>query len=63
MNNDPQARPVNDKAEANIIFTIQGDNEPRPLDKIEGHMNNGETGGATEADREDEQPEDNQKAS
>ena len=40
-------------AAANRIATIEEDNERRPLDKIEGQMNNGETGGASE----DAQPE------
>ncbi|QEC58204.1 hypothetical protein [Flavisolibacter ginsenosidimutans] len=30
---------------ANTVSTIEEDNERRPLDKIEGHMRNGELGG------------------
>lgn len=39
--------PKNERpASANDIANVQEDNGQRPLDKTEGRMNNGETGGA-----------------
>lgn len=43
---DLQETVSEEKTAANKIFTVPEDNETRPYDKIEGRMNNGETGGA-----------------
>ena len=44
------------KQEANTAFTIEEDNEHRTLDKTEGRMNNGETGGAGNAEENENKP-------
>lgn len=43
------------REQANTAFTVEEDNEHRPLDKTEGRMNNGETGGAGKAEDTEEE--------